>query len=112
MSWQNTDKARSAFTDVPFTNFGSTAHFDTSYGICYVVLNANSLRETLKPFGFTTKQEICDEDNEFVFKIMKLDPRDRPIARSFWKMCGSGKIDQHRSTFGCQYGATEQNLKY
>lgn len=37
--------------------------------------------ETLRPFRLTTTREICQEDKEFVLKIMKLDPRDRPTAR-------------------------------
>jgi hypothetical protein len=41
----------------------------------------NSPGETLKPFHLTTEAEICKEDKEFVLKIMKLDPRDRPTAQ-------------------------------
>lgn len=40
----------------------------------------NSPPETLKPFHLTTTREICREDKEFVQRIMKLDPRDRPTA--------------------------------
>lgn len=36
--------------------------------------------ETLKPFRYTTRREISLEDKEFICKIMKLDPRDRPSA--------------------------------
>jgi hypothetical protein len=36
---------------------------------------------TLKSFHLTTSQEICNEDKEFVLKVMKLDPRDRPSAQ-------------------------------
>lgn len=35
----------------------------------------------MRPFNFTTTREICEEDNEFVLKIMKLDPRDWPTAQ-------------------------------
>ncbi|EXJ86240.1 STE/STE20 protein kinase [Capronia coronata CBS 617.96] len=45
-----------------------------------VFLTQNSPPETLKPFNLTTAREICEEDKEFVLKIMKLDPRDRPTA--------------------------------
>lgn len=41
----------------------------------------NSPPETLKPFHLTSTQEICQEDKDFVLRIMKLDPRDRPSAR-------------------------------
>lgn len=37
--------------------------------------------ESLRPFRLTTAQEICQEDKEFVLKMMKLDPRDRPTAK-------------------------------
>ncbi|KAE8333923.1 serine/threonine protein kinase [Aspergillus sergii] len=40
----------------------------------------NTPPETLKPFHLTTSREISQEDKEFVLKIMKLDPRDRPTA--------------------------------
>ena len=41
----------------------------------------NSPPETLRPFHFTTTQEICQEDKEFVQRAMKLDPKDRPTLR-------------------------------
>ena len=37
--------------------------------------------DTMRPFHLTTSQEICNEDKEFLLKIMKLDPRDRPSAQ-------------------------------
>ncbi|PGH07313.1 serine/threonine protein kinase [Blastomyces parvus] len=37
--------------------------------------------DTLKPFHLTTSREICQEDKEFVLKMMKLDPRDRPTSQ-------------------------------
>jgi serine/threonine protein kinase len=42
----------------------------------------NSPLETMKPFHLTTTREICEEDKEFVLKLMRLDPRDRPSAKS------------------------------
>ncbi|OGM48357.1 hypothetical protein ABOM_003420 [Aspergillus bombycis] len=42
----------------------------------------NSPPETLRPFRLTSAREICHGDKEFVLKIMKLDPRDRPTARA------------------------------
>lgn len=34
-----------------------------------------------KPFHLVTKREIPPADNEFIRKIMKLDPRDRPTVK-------------------------------
>ncbi|RDW79310.1 Serine protein kinase [Aspergillus mulundensis] len=41
----------------------------------------NSPPETLRPFHLTTTKEICQDDKEFLLRIMRLDPRDRPSAR-------------------------------
>ena len=41
----------------------------------------NSPPDTLRPFHLTTTREICQEDKEFVLKVMKLDPPDRPSAQ-------------------------------
>ncbi|KAL4925821.1 putative serine/threonine protein kinase [Aspergillus undulatus] len=41
----------------------------------------NSPAETLRPFHLTTTEEICQDDKEFMLRIMRLDPRDRPSAR-------------------------------
>ena len=41
----------------------------------------NCPRETLRPFHLTTAREICQVDKEFVLRMMKLDPRDRPTAQ-------------------------------
>lgn len=41
----------------------------------------NTPPESMRPFCLTTAREICEEDKEFVLKIMKLDPRDRPTAQ-------------------------------
>ena len=37
--------------------------------------------ELLKPFQYITEREIIKEDKEFILKIMKLNPRDRPTAK-------------------------------
>jgi serine/threonine protein kinase len=37
--------------------------------------------EKLKPFSLASQREISKEDKEFILKIMKLDPRDRPTAK-------------------------------
>jgi serine/threonine protein kinase len=36
--------------------------------------------EMLKPFQRLSEREICNEDKAFILKIMKLDPRDRPLV--------------------------------
>ena len=38
-------------------------------------------RERMKPFERITEREISKEDKAFILKIMKLDPRDRPMAK-------------------------------
>ncbi|KAF2871969.1 kinase-like domain-containing protein [Massariosphaeria phaeospora] len=42
---------------------------------------SHSPKETLTPFKNIVKEELCREDKQFLLKIMKLDPRDRPTAR-------------------------------
>jgi hypothetical protein len=44
--------------------------------LTYLVQNTNEM----KWFARTTNQEISEVDKEFVLKIMKLDPRDRPTV--------------------------------
>ncbi|KAL4984446.1 kinase-like domain-containing protein [Aspergillus falconensis] len=41
----------------------------------------NSPPDTLRPFHLTTTKEIHQDDRNFVLRIMRLDPRDRPSAR-------------------------------
>ncbi|RAL13842.1 kinase-like protein [Aspergillus homomorphus CBS 101889] len=45
------------------------------------IADPQRLAGTLRPFRQTTAREICREDREFVLKVMRLDPRDRPSAR-------------------------------
>ncbi|EZF98638.1 serine/threonine protein kinase [Trichophyton rubrum MR1459] len=40
----------------------------------------NTPAHALKPLHLTILREICQEDKQFVLRIMKLDPRDRPTA--------------------------------
>ncbi|KKK17279.1 serine/threonine protein [Aspergillus ochraceoroseus] len=37
--------------------------------------------EKLKPFSLASQREISKQDKDFLLKIMKLDPRDRPTAK-------------------------------
>ncbi|OJD13715.1 serine/threonine protein kinase [Emergomyces pasteurianus Ep9510] len=41
--------------------------------------------EKLKPFALASKREISTEDKEFILKVMKIDPRDRPTAKELLK---------------------------
>ncbi|KAF2661182.1 kinase-like protein [Lophiostoma macrostomum CBS 122681] len=41
----------------------------------------NSPPETYKPFRKFCKEEVPRKDRDFICKLMKLDPRDRPTAR-------------------------------
>jgi hypothetical protein len=36
-------------------------------------------------FHRTTEKEVCKEDKEFIYKIMKMDWRDRPTAKELLK---------------------------
>jgi serine/threonine protein kinase len=38
--------------------------------------------DSLRPFQQTTSKEISEADKDFILRIMKLDPRDRPTAAS------------------------------
>jgi serine/threonine protein kinase len=49
-------------------------------GLLSLVMN-NVPPEKLKPFSFASRREISREDKDFVLKIMRLDPRDRPTAK-------------------------------
>ncbi|OJJ44254.1 hypothetical protein ASPZODRAFT_153735 [Penicilliopsis zonata CBS 506.65] len=37
--------------------------------------------ERLKPFSLASQREISKQDKDFILKIVKLDPRDRPAAK-------------------------------
>ena len=39
--------------------------------------------EIMKPFEYVTDREINKEDKEFILKVMKLDPRERPTAKEY-----------------------------
>ena len=44
------------------------------------VMNYLEENEPRKPFSMAVDPELTKEDREFICKIMKLDPRDRPTA--------------------------------
>jgi len=37
-------------------------------------------RADMTPFSLVTEREVSGQDKEFICKIMKIDPRDRPTA--------------------------------
>lgn len=41
-------------------------------------INDNNLK---KPFYLSADKELSKEDRTFIYKIMRLDPRDRPTAK-------------------------------
>ncbi|PGG99668.1 STE/STE20 protein kinase [Helicocarpus griseus UAMH5409] len=41
--------------------------------------------EKMKPFSLASQREISTEDKEFILRIIKLDPRDRPTAKELLK---------------------------
>lgn len=41
----------------------------------------NTRPESMRPFRNTTNREISEEDKQFVLRITKLDPRDRPSVQ-------------------------------
>lgn len=49
-------------------------------GVLSLIMN-NVPPEKLRPFSLASQQEISKQDKEFILKIMKLDPRDRPTAK-------------------------------
>ncbi|KAL3417507.1 serine/threonine protein kinase [Phlyctema vagabunda] len=51
---------------------------ETQEGICRIIASVEL--EDMKPFPWIGEREVCKADKEFLLKIMKLDPRDRPSA--------------------------------
>lgn len=37
--------------------------------------------EKRKPFRYISRRELSEDDNEFLLKMLKLDPRERPTAK-------------------------------
>jgi casein kinase II subunit alpha len=54
---------------------------DERLGILTLVVNCSVDNEKRKPFSMIEDRELTKEDREFISKIMKLDPRDRPTAK-------------------------------
>jgi casein kinase II subunit alpha len=54
---------------------------DERLDILAKIINHINDNELNKPFRLSIDRESSEEDNIFICKIMKLDPRDRPIAK-------------------------------
>ena len=54
---------------------------DERLDILTAVMDYIQKNEKRKPFSMAEDPELTKEDREFLCRIMKLDPRDRPTAR-------------------------------
>jgi casein kinase II subunit alpha len=54
---------------------------DERLDILTAVMDYVQKNEKRKPFSMAEDPELTKEDREFICRIMKLDPRDRPTAR-------------------------------
>ncbi len=50
-------------------------------GILTAIINLVNEHNLEKPFHLSADKELSKEDRVFIWKIMKLDPRDRPTAK-------------------------------
>lgn len=53
---------------------------EETIALCTWIMN-NTPAEATKPFFRTSSREISAEDRDFIVRIMKIDPRDRPTAQ-------------------------------
>lgn len=60
-------------------SYGDLADRETLGILSYVMKTVPP--EKLKPFSLASQREISKKDKEFILKIMRLDPRDRPTAK-------------------------------
>ncbi|GAB1194388.1 hypothetical protein APSETT444_003633 [Aspergillus pseudonomiae] len=67
------------FTDGQLADLESTVHVTS--GFCKDRDEIDVPPEKLRPFSLASQKEISQQDKEFLLKIMKLDPRDRPTAK-------------------------------
>ena len=44
-------------------------------------LAATTPLETMRPFSRAVEEEICEKDNQFLCRVMKLDPMERPTSK-------------------------------
>lgn len=54
---------------------------DEKLDVCTYIQNHIRENELHKPFELADDEELTVQDKEFILKIMKLDPRDRPTAK-------------------------------
>ncbi len=60
-------------------SYEEIADEETQAALACVVMSVPN--ETRKPFARLSEREIAKADKEFLLKVMKLDPRDRPTAK-------------------------------
>ncbi|QKX54926.1 uncharacterized protein TRUGW13939_02016 [Talaromyces rugulosus] len=60
-------------------SYGDLADEET-LGVLSLIMN-DVPPEKLRPFSLASQKEISKQDKEFILKLMKLDPRDRPTAK-------------------------------
>ena len=71
-------KQVSIFEPVPLS-YGEIAD-DERLGILTAVIKLVKEHNLQKPFHFSGDKELSTGDRNFICRIMKLDPRDRPTA--------------------------------
>ena len=69
----------SIFGPVPLS-YGEIAD-NERLGILTAVINLINEHNLQRPFHLSADKELLKEDRTFIYKIMKLDPRDRPTAK-------------------------------
>ncbi|KAL9100357.1 MAG: hypothetical protein Q9187_009376, partial [Circinaria calcarea] len=72
-------KQVSIFGPVPIS-YGEISD-DERLGILTAVINLINEHKLHKPFALSDDKELSAEDRNFICKIMRLDPRDRPTAK-------------------------------
>jgi casein kinase II subunit alpha len=54
---------------------------DSRWGALGTAIQFIKENDRIKPFAWAEDECLTEEDREFILKIMKFDPRDRPTAR-------------------------------
>lgn len=60
-------------------SYSDLADKETLAILSYIMASVPS--NQMKPFQLASRREISPEDKEFILKIMKMDPRDRPTVK-------------------------------
>jgi hypothetical protein len=70
--------AQFRFFGLFFAKIEEIASLETVQTILYLIHKI--LKKETTPFAVVSEREICNEDKDFIQKMMKLDCRDRPTA--------------------------------